>query len=86
MELSPKSGLTVTLCLVVSVESKGDEGEDSVVVKPLTQEPVVRAFFVSLVCFYFLNYRSTVSYIYSICTSLWFYTLKMFMPKMFPQM
>lgn len=33
--------------MVVSVESKGDESEDSVVmlIKPLTQEPVVSVFF-----------------------------------------
>lgn len=30
--------------MVVSVANKGDESEDSVVVKPLTQEPVVRAY------------------------------------------
>lgn len=42
--------------MVVSVESKGDESEDSVVmlIKPLTQEPVVSVFFfVWLACFYF---------------------------------
>jgi len=49
---------------VVPVASKGDESEDSVVVKPLTQEPVVRTFFVRLVCSYFqiteVSYQSVV--------------------------
>lgn len=42
--------------MVVSVASKGDESEDSLVmvIKPLTQEPVVgEFFFVWLLCFYF---------------------------------
>lgn len=48
--------------MVVSVASKGDESEDSLVmvIKPLTQEPVVREFFL-YGCYVFFFNRSKLS-------------------------
>ena len=49
--------------MVVSVASKGDESEDSLVmvIKPLTQEPVVREFFL-YGCYVFIFNRSKLWY------------------------